>query len=61
MRQTVFQRLTWRLNNGRQVVVDQYKYVELLQTAVDTPLRVDAFVDYQDRKLKYRLNREEAQ
>lgn len=59
MREATLQRLTWRLNNGRQVVVDKYEFVELLRGSANAPLRVDMFVDRRTRKTMYRINREE--
>ena len=60
MREATLQRLTWRLNNGRQVVVDKHEYVELLRAATTIPLKVDAFIDRRTRKPMYHINRLEA-
>ena len=59
MREATLQRLTWRLNNGRQVVVDKHKYVELLRAVMAAPLRVDTFINPYTRKPMYCINREE--
>lgn len=57
MREATLQRLTWRLNNGRRVVVDKHEYVELLRAVMATPLKVDAFIDHRTRKPMYHITR----
>lgn len=51
------QRLLWRLEHGRHVVVDALEMATELRQATEVPVTVDQFIDHRDRRTKYRLQR----
>lgn len=49
------QRLTWRLYNGRHVVVDRPELVSELREVVEGRVLVTEFLDRRDRRMKFRI------